>query len=1325
MAKDTTTRIVNGVPTLVTTSDNIEDFQNLADSVVVGSAVMISGENEVSPADQANGDIAIGLVFEVTSTTTCRVITHGQFDGYPAVLVPGSVYFLGESGGLLGVAPQSGTQQMIGFAVSTSGLFVHPDVSAILRGVAGGTPSLDTDGKIAQLPSAAAPLPGPGRIPVADANGRLDAWVSSGTSVQVNASTGSIDINNAQPVAPASGLNVLWQQDTSSPKRVSAYIPLTSINRVGTIVSGTWNGTPVAVTYGGTGAADATTARANLGLTLGTQVQPYDAQLTALANVTASADKVPYFTGAGSADVADLSQAGRALIAALDQAGQRAVLGLGSQDALKFAGLSVTGERADFGANYLRVNSNYLAGAPQTGGLLVQYVATTSTSILGSTPTGFQVQSGTFATGDIVRVHGTVANDGVYEVSAFAPGVVTVNLNPLEGWCCNAVVAAPAAGTLTKIGVAVCRVNQGQWETATGSTLPLTYSPVLSTPGLSALATVTPVTGALPYFDTPSHASTTPITAAARSLLDDPDAATQRQTLGLAAVASSGQAGDLLGTLPVQRLPALTGDVEMLAGAGVLSIPDATVRYSQIQNLTGDVLLGRTSVPGVVEEIPLTAVGRTFLAQSSVDSQRSALALGLADSPTFAGLTVNGNLLVNGTKTFVHGEVQEFTNEYLTLNADYTGNTAMSVGLVTTLRAINNTSVTGSFVAGFGQTDARVTVADANLFVAHDLIHVHGATINNGFYEVRAVEGSDLVLKGFSVPPTELWCGYQLVNASVSGTVSHVQVSILRSRSSGEWEYATGSNTSGLGLVYTSLQRSTTVLQSLASLNTAANKLPYFASTGVASLADLSAYGRSLIAANDSTTLRGLLGLGSLATQSGSFSGTSSGVNTGDQVNIPGNAATVTTNANLTGVVTSVGNTTSIADGAILNRMLANTAVASLSGVNTGDQTAASLGVVPGVDVQPYSARLAGLAALTLADQHLVYLDNQSWAATPISTAGKALLASSGAAADKLAYYTGTTTIGYTSLTTFGRDLLAQGSVQTLQTTLGFGTVVPTLDISGRVVQNPATSSVPATADAIPVANSQGKLGSDWGGVAGSFATLDGSARVIQNPASATATPAPNVIPLADESGRLDAWVTGHPWHGKLMVTLGFGEPQFAHFALQNTAMTVSGPTPAGLTTSVGRLQYFLPAVSITVNRIRWHGIATVSNVYNLAIYRADTGARVWTSAVSTVSGTWSSTTTGLPITIQGGVPYWVGISASSSTGTTAGFRTLARPVSSSLGITSLPGNLSFYGGARYAQIAVTGGIWPATLPALSAASFATTGTTGTVPMLWLDNNPA
>lgn len=56
-----------------------------------------------------------------------------------------------------------------------------------------------------------------------------------------------------------------------------------------------------------------------------------------------------------------------------------------------------------------------------------------------------------------------------------------------------------------------------------------------------------------------------------------------------------------------------------------------------------------------------------------------------------------------------------------------------------------------------------------------------------------------------------------------------------------------------------------------------------------------------------------------------------------------GNAATVTTNANLTGVVNSIGNLTAINNGVITNAMLANTAVANLVGTNTGDETALSI----------------------------------------------------------------------------------------------------------------------------------------------------------------------------------------------------------------------------------------------------------------------------------------------------------------------------------------------------------------------------------------------
>ena len=63
-----------------------------------------------------------------------------------------------------------------------------------------------------------------------------------------------------------------------------------SLTSVGTITSGTWNGSTIAIANGGTGATDASTARTNLGLAIGTNVQAYNSTLAAVAGGTYTGD---------------------------------------------------------------------------------------------------------------------------------------------------------------------------------------------------------------------------------------------------------------------------------------------------------------------------------------------------------------------------------------------------------------------------------------------------------------------------------------------------------------------------------------------------------------------------------------------------------------------------------------------------------------------------------------------------------------------------------------------------------------------------------------------------------------------------------------------------------------------------------------------------------------------------------------------------------------------------------------------------------------------------------------------------------------------------
>lgn len=162
---------------------------------------------------------------------------------------------------------------------------------------------------------------------------KLAVGYNSATSISL------VDVTNSKQI-------LIFEPSNSSMTLADAYnlvLGSTTGTKIGTATTqkiGFYNATPVVQPSG-----NVITALTNLGLVSAPTIaesdvtnlttdlgnkQPLDAELTAIASLTSAADKLPYFTGLGTAALADISAAGRALIDDADATAQRTTLGLGT-----------------------------------------------------------------------------------------------------------------------------------------------------------------------------------------------------------------------------------------------------------------------------------------------------------------------------------------------------------------------------------------------------------------------------------------------------------------------------------------------------------------------------------------------------------------------------------------------------------------------------------------------------------------------------------------------------------------------------------------------------------------------------------------------------------------------------------------------------------------------------------------------------------------------------------------------------------------------------------------------------------------------------------
>lgn len=150
---------------------------------------------------------------------------------------------------------------------------------------------------------------------------------------------------------------------------------------------------------------------------------------------------------------------------------------------------SIHSQQVNVADNYFYMNADYTTASAKTGGLVVNYLPTATSTTVGTggfatTTTVVTVGSATFSAGDFIQITGAnnPENTGIFQVLTHVGTTLTINSSPEDFAQNTFVVDTTAAGTITKVTVSVMRTGtSGDWQVAKGAASPLTFSNLATT----------------------------------------------------------------------------------------------------------------------------------------------------------------------------------------------------------------------------------------------------------------------------------------------------------------------------------------------------------------------------------------------------------------------------------------------------------------------------------------------------------------------------------------------------------------------------------------------------------------------------------------------------------------------------------------------------------------------------------------------------------------------------------------------------------------------------------------------------------------------------